>query len=105
MQTSRELAQVLEHRLEVLLHAFEPDVRVVLFLRDGRSDALEVQPERDQPLLRPIVQIALDPLARLICRRDDARARGDQLGTRRGVRDRRRNQLRDAREPELGSVG
>ena len=59
--------------MEVLSCAFEPEVCIVLVFGDQRAYALDVQPEGDKPLLRPVVQVALDALARLVSSRDDAR--------------------------------
>ena len=40
---------------------------------------LQVERQRDQPLLRAVVQVALEPAARGVAGLDDARARGAQL--------------------------
>ena len=43
---------------------------------------LEPDPQRDQPLLAAVVEVALDPPALVVGRREDPRARGPQLAAR-----------------------
>jgi hypothetical protein len=56
----------------------------VLFelLRHRRLRRPQLERQRDELLLRPVVQVTLDPAPRCVGRRDDARARGLELGTR-----------------------
>ena len=53
----------------------------------------QLQSERDEPLLCAVVQVALDPVSRLVGGGDDARAGRRQLGLRLGIRDRSRDKL------------
>jgi hypothetical protein len=73
VEASREFTHVFEHGLEVSLDALEVCVRGLLRLRNRRSDALKIEPEPDQPLLRTVVKIALDAASRLVAGRDDPR--------------------------------
>src|SRR5919106_1263519 len=77
-------------RLELLLPRRDPALR-----RTHRER------QRDQLLLSPIVEVALDAAAGVVPGSDNARAGGDQLATHRRVRHRRRNELGKAGEPLL----
>ena len=74
-----ELAQLLERRCQVAAELLEDRRR----LRRVRPRQFARQPhaghERDQPLLRAVVQVALDAPALRVRRRDDARAGGPEL--------------------------
>ena len=72
-------------------------------LRRHGLGAAQIQRERDQALLYAIVEIALETPPRVVRRRHDARPRGGHLGARLGVRDRRRDQLGECRDPRLGA--
>ena len=62
----------------------------------------QLQRQRDQPLLGAVVQVPLDPPARLVGGGDDPRPRGGHLGLCPGVRDRGRDQLGEPGQPRLG---
>ena len=72
MDAARELAQLLDRLLEAVGSARQ----YFLDLRPGARELplgnAEVERERDEPLLRPVVEVALDPAARFVRRRDDA---------------------------------
>jgi hypothetical protein len=79
VEPARELAQLLD-RASDLRHSLveQPDCAV----RAGTELVLRMakrQPDRHQPLLRAVVEIALDPAALRIAGRDDPRARGLDL--------------------------
>ena len=61
------------------------------------------QRERHEPLLRAVVQVALQPPALGVARRDDAGARGGELRARLRVGQRLRGQLGEVRDPLLGA--
>jgi hypothetical protein len=68
-----------------------------------RLRLLQLQDERDQPLLGAVVQIALDPAAGGIADGHDPRPGRGQLGLGLRVGDRGRGQLGEAGQPRLGS--
>ena len=63
------------------------------------------QAERDEPLLRAVVEVALDPPARLVRCGDDASARRRELGLAFRVRDRGRDELGELLQSLLGVGG
>jgi hypothetical protein len=78
VQPGSDRAQLLEHPLEVDLKASKLGVET----SGLRSRRLRKHPrlerKRDDPLLRPIVEIALDTPTRLVGGADDPHARGFQ---------------------------
>ena len=78
MDAAREVAQLLQARLQLRDRAVEQlgDVVVALGLQPR---AAQQQRERDEPRLRAVVQVALQPPARRVARLHDPRARGAQL--------------------------
>ena len=76
--------------------------RLVGDLPAGDAD---VEDECDEPLLRTVVQVALEPAAHLVGRGDQARARRDHLFARLGTRNGQREQCGERREPALDVVG
>ena len=80
MDPARELAQLADRLVEVLRRAVEQlpgRLRIVVHARARQPQA---QRERDEPLLRAVVQVALDLAPRRVGALDDPRARGAQLG-------------------------
>jgi hypothetical protein len=67
--------------------------------RDPVADAAQHQRLGDQPLLDAIVQVPLDPAARLVRGGEDPGPRGGDLGPRLGIRDRGRGQLGEPGQP------
>ncbi len=63
----------------------------------------QLEPERDEPLLGSVVQVALDPAPRLVGGGDDARSRRPQLGLALGVGDRGGDELRKSAQARLRS--
>src|SRR6266498_4574134 len=101
MKTTRELAHVLEHSFEVAADPLEASVRIRELSRDPRTDRLQIQTEGDEPLLGPVVEVALDAPPCFVASGDDSCARGDQFRARGRIRDRGRDQLGEARYPSL----
>ena len=62
----------------------------------------ELESQRDQPLLRTVVQIAFDTTPRLVGGGHDPGTRRGELGVSLGVRDRRRHEIGEIRDPRLG---
>ena len=69
--------------------------------RHGRLCPAQLQRQRDEPLLGSVVQVPLDPAARLVGGGHDARPGGDHLGLRPGVCDGGGHQLGEAGQPCL----
>ena len=79
MDAARELAQLLERLRQLLARAHEQLVGRIRIARQLRLRQPQRQRERDQPLLRAVVEVALEPPPRVVARRDDARPRRAQL--------------------------
>src|SRR6266851_5485238 len=69
--------------------------------RDIRLRGAHRQSERNQPLLRAVVEVSLDLPASLVRRRDDPPARGGQLRPAIRIRDRGGDQVRELRHALL----
>src|SRR5262245_52509507 len=67
-------------------------------------DKPELKRERDESLLRAVVQVSLQPASLAVGRLDDPRARVRELPVRVSVRQRLRHELGEVREPTLGAV-
>jgi hypothetical protein len=93
MDASRDATQVFEDAVEPGHHRVELSTHVAQLRGNHRGSGTQLERERDYPLLRPVVQIALDPAASLVGRRDYACPRGGELVAALGVRDRRGDQL------------
>ena len=102
MQAAGELADLLDDRLQVMHGVLETRADVFSILGNRRPEALEVETERDQSLLRPVVEIAFDTTARVVAGRHDSRAGHDQLRAGGRIPDGRRHELREGRESRLG---
>ena len=101
MEAAGELAHLLDNGLDVALDPLELGARVPLVLRDLRPDTLEIEADRKQPLLRPVVQVPLDPPQRFVAGRDEACAGRDQVRACGRVRDRGADELCELVEPLL----
>ena len=64
--------------------------------------ARAAESERDQPLLRAVVEVAFDPATSLVRGRHDPLERGSKLGPGLRVRDRGRDELGEVLEPVFG---
>ena len=72
MQAPGDLAHLFDHGSEVALQPFEPSDCGEPSSKRG-AKGLDVERERNQPLLDAVVQIALDAPASLIAGTDDPR--------------------------------
>ena len=105
MNAAGDLPQLVEHARQLLDDARQRALELAELRGHPCLRRAQLQPERDEPLLGAVVQIALDPPPRLIGGGDDPRPRGHQLGAGLGVRDGRGDELREARETRFGVPG
>ena len=80
MDAAGDLPQLFQHARQPVGDARQLRGRARRAGRYRRLGAAQIQLERDQALLDAVVQIALDPAARLVGGGDDPRTRGHQLG-------------------------
>src|SRR5207237_7802711 len=83
VQTARDVAELVEREGDLTLHPVEPRA-CRRMLRELVLQQLQLERERDQPCLRTVVEIALEPLAFLPPRIDHPRPRALQLLDARG---------------------
>jgi hypothetical protein len=74
-----QLAQLGGGLRELLAEAVEERAGRLRVLGQPRAGHAHVERERDEPLLRAVVQVALDLAPRVVGGLDDARARGLEL--------------------------
>ena len=79
MDPARQLAELLERLRELGAGPGEQLARSGRVAREPRLGEPKRQRERDEPLLRAVVQVALEPPPLGVARLDDARARPAQL--------------------------
>ena len=105
MDAARQLAQLVERAGELGLGLLEqPGNRFGAALQRALGEA-QLQRERDEALLRAVVQVALQPAALGIARAHDARAGGGELVVRVGVGERLRDEVGEVAQALLGSLG
>jgi hypothetical protein len=75
VDSARELAQLVESVLQSLGNATQLRRKVIELGGNCGSRGTELERERDEPLLRPVMEVALDPPPRLVGACHDARAR------------------------------
>ena len=80
MDAARELAQLLQRVRELVARGGHELLGLGGIAADVRADHPQLQRERDEPLLRAVVQVALEPAALGVAGRDDALARRLHLG-------------------------
>ena len=105
MEAAGELAQVLEPGVELAGRVLDQlaaggDVLLQLHLRDPEQER-----RRDEPLLRAVVQVALEPPPLLVAGPDDAGTRGLQVLAGLRARDRERDEVAEGGQPHLGVPG
>ena len=79
MDPAGELAQLVERRAQLGVGLAEQLGGAVGLGAERGSRELQREPEREQPLLGAVMQIALEPAALLVSGGDDPRARGAQF--------------------------
>ena len=75
VDAARQLLHLFDHRLQVALDLLEPSVCRLLFGGDSGAELAQTEYERNEPLLRSIVQVALDPPSRLVTGLDQPHTR------------------------------
>ena len=95
MDPVRDLAEVVEYANEPLPNPRELFLKFLGHLMRLGFDGTEFQGKRDQPLLYPVVEIALQAPPRFVASGHDARPRFRKLGSGLGVRDGSRDQFRE----------
>ena len=80
MDAARELAQLLERLRELVARRRRQPLRRAGSVADAAVDHPELQRHRDEPLLRAVVEVALQPPAFGVAGGDDALARRPELG-------------------------
>ena len=93
MQAARDLAQLGERRGQLLADARDRGVRRRRVLVDQAVGDPQPDRERDEPLLRAVVEVALEPLPLGVAGGDDARPRRRELLARLGVGERLGDEL------------
>jgi hypothetical protein len=101
VQPARDLAQLLDHAGQAGRRARELLAQLEQVRRRGRLGGPELQPERHEPLLRAVVQVALDAVALGIGGSRDPRPRRRELGAAVSIGDRRRHQLGELGDARL----
>ena len=105
VDAARQLAQLVERARELGLGLLEqPGNRVGAPLERALGEP-QLQGERDEALLRAVVQVALEAAALGVAGAHDARARGRQLVVRVGVGERLRDEVGEVAQALLGSLG
>ena len=79
MNPVRDLAELLEGIDQAFTNARQLPVEILELARRHRCSALQLETKIDEPLLRPVVQIAPDPPSSLVCGCNDPRPRGLHL--------------------------
>ena len=98
MDAARQLAQLLQGVRELVAGELEVAVLGMPARRQPQH-----QRQRDEPLLRAVVQVALQPPPLGVAGLDDARARGGEIGARLRIGQRLRRELGEVRDPLLGA--
>ena len=80
MDAAGELAQLVERSTQLRVGLGEELAGAVRLGAELRAGELQREPEREQPLLRAVVEVALEPPPLLVPGADDAGARRAQLG-------------------------
>ena len=79
----RQRPQLLERLVDVVLELAQPRGALLGIAQDDVLGELELDPERDEPLLGAVVQVALDPAPLLLRAGREAGARELELAQRR----------------------
>jgi hypothetical protein len=90
---TRDLLQILDRRYQSRRDAGQLGAEVVPLGGKVRLHRAHGQPERNEPLLRTVMEVALDPTPGLVRRGDDTPPRSGQLRLTLRLRNRRRDEL------------
>ena len=104
MDAAGDLAQVLHRSGELVRDLADLRLELTLVGRHHGLREAQLQAERDQALLGPVVQVPLNPPPGVIRGRYDPRPRGGQLGPALGVPDRRGQKIGKVGHP-VGGAG
>ena len=99
MDPEGDLAEVIDRGRQAADDTAELASVLLELLRHRRLRRAQREREPDELLLRPIVQVALDPAPGRVGRGHDSCARGVHLGAALGVGNCRRDELREFRQP------
>src|SRR4051794_41830416 len=80
MDSARELAQLLQRLRELVAGRADELLRERWVVADAALDHPQLERDRDESLLRAVVEVALEPAPLRVAGGDDALARGAQLG-------------------------
>src|SRR4051794_10432665 len=105
MNSPRQLAKFVEPLRELVLRHGQGLSGARRILVEFDADQGQVDREGYQPLLRAVMQVALEPPSLCIPGLDDACTRGGQLLVGVGVRERLRDQLRKVAQSLLDTLG
>jgi hypothetical protein len=101
MDAARDLLQLLKRARQPFRQLRQARLEHVQVRRRRRLRGPKCEGEGDEPLLDPVVQVALQSPAGLIRGRDDARAGGGELGPGVGIRDGGGDELREVGNARL----
>ena len=102
MDSERDLPQPVEGCREPFRDLGQVLTMLAQLLRRVRLRRPHLERQRDELLLRAVVQVALDPPPGRVRGGDDPRAGGVELGAAVGVRDRRRDDLGEFAQAPFG---
>src|ERR1700688_2952174 len=98
MQAMGEDPDLLEHALKVTGYLVKPHLDLAR-QREPRLHGTEAEGQGDDPLLDPVMEIALDPAPCLVAGGDDPGARRDQVVAGMDIGDRAGDEVREVGEP------
>src|SRR5205807_6524907 len=104
VDAARKLTELPERLVELALRGDDEFARgfgIAVEFRDGDP---QLQRERDEALLRAVVEVPLEPAAFRVAGLDDARTRCRELLVGIRVRERLRDQIREVHKPALGAL-
>src|SRR4051812_17835518 len=102
MDSTRDFSQLVERGREALANARELVSNLGQRGRQRRLSGADVEGKGDEPLLHPIVEVALDTPTRFVGGGHDSSARRCKLGPALSVGDRGRDQFGEVEHPPFG---
>ena len=97
VQPARDLAQLLQARVELARGVVEQVGRGLGMRGQPRAGEAQLEHDGDEALLGAVVEVALEPAALLVAGLDQARARRDEVGARLRAGDGQRGELAERR--------